>query len=144
MTRRIDHQQFATAQELVAPPALPAPRACTDRDFGLPPVLHFTMAGLFLGFLTVLCAAFATPGLLIPYIVFVAVIGAYFAVPALWARMKKESRTHALGWDDFRSNGIDTATGRTSAAEATTLVLLLPSLIFCWAVALAVIGHTVR
>ena len=99
MTRRIEQQQLVATQEIVAPPAATvSPRACTDRDFGLPPVLHIATAVLFLGFVTVLCAAFATPGLLVPYGVFVAFIVAFFTVPGLWARMKPESRTHALSW----------------------------------------------
>lgn len=141
MSRRVNQQQLVAAREIVAAP--PA-RACTDRSFILPPVLHVATAALFLGFVTVLCVAFATPGLLVPFGVIAFTIGAYFTVPGLWARMKPESRTKALGWDEFREKGIDTMTGRTSAGEATTLVLLLPTLVFLWAVAVAIIGHFVR
>ena len=141
MSRRVDQQQLVAAREIVAAP--PA-RACTDRSFELPPVLHIATAMLFLGFVTVLCAAFATPGLLVPYAVFAIFIGAFFAVPAMWARMKPESRTKAMSWDEFREKGIDTMTGRTPASEAATLVLVLPTLVFLWAVGVALIGHFVR
>ena len=141
MSRRVDQQHLVASREIAT---APAPRACTDRSFGLPPVLHIATAMLFLGFVTVLCAAFATPGLLVPYAVFSIFIVAFFAVPALWASMKPESRTQPLSWDEFRERGIDTMTGRTPAGEATTLVLILPTLVFLWAVAVAVIAHFVR
>jgi hypothetical protein len=43
----------------------------------------------------------------------------------------------------FRYKGIQTATGRTSAREATILVLLLPFLILCFAIAIATIASLV-
>ena len=141
MSRRVNQQQLVVSREIVAAPLA---RACTDRSFTLPPVLHIATAVLFLGFVTVLGLAFATPGLLVPFGVIAFTIAAYFSVPSLWARMKPESRTKALSWDEFLDNGVDTMTGRTSAREATTLVLLLPTLVFLWAVAVAVIGHFIR
>ncbi|HVM23177.1 MAG TPA: hypothetical protein VM308_07770 [Sphingomicrobium sp.] len=142
MTARLDSLELLQREEIVAPPL---PRACTDRSFELPPVLHVTTGILFLGFVTVLCAAFATAELLVPYGVFVALIVAFFTVPGLWARMKpEESRTRALSWYEFREKGIDTATGRTGAGEATVLVLTLPVLILCWAIAVATIAAVVR
>ena len=144
MTARMNPVELLHRDEVVAPPALEQ-RACEDRSFELPPVLHVATALLFVGFVTVLCAAFATPGLLVPYAVFVFFIAAFFYVPALWARMEpEESRTRALSWFEFRNKGIDTLTGRTPAGEAATLVLTLPVLIFGWAVAIAVIAAVVR
>jgi hypothetical protein len=67
MTRRLDRKQLLVREEIVAAPSSPSPRACDDRSFELPPALHVATAGLYLGFVTVLCAAFATPALLIPY-----------------------------------------------------------------------------
>jgi hypothetical protein len=43
----------------------------------------------------------------------------------------------------FRMRGIQTATGRSSAGEATVLVLLLPFLIFCFGMAVAAIAMIV-
>ena len=146
MTRRLDQQQLLAREEIVATPALPWPtqRACDDRTFELPPVLHVATAVLFIGFVSVLSAAFASPYLAVPYGVFVFFIAAFFTVPALWARMAPaESRTKALSWSEFLDNGIDTATGRTGAGEATVLVLALPFLILCWAVAVATIAALV-
>jgi hypothetical protein len=54
-----------------------------------------------------------------------------------------ESRTKALSWSRFMQRGIKTATGRTSAKDATILVLLLPFLILCFAVAVATIAALV-
>lgn len=145
MTRRLDRKQLLVREEIVAPPSSPSPRACDDRSFELPPALHVATAGLYLGFVTVLCVAFATPALLIPYGVFVFFIAAFFAVPALWARMNpEESRTQALGWLEFINRGVATLTGRTGAGEAATLVLILPLLIFCWSLAVAIIAAVVR
>jgi len=71
------------------------------------------------------------------YGVIFAFIAAFFAVPAILPAMAP-SRKKALSWADFRSRGIETATGRSSAGEATVLVLLLPALIFCFGIAIAV------
>ncbi|MEO8175871.1 MAG: hypothetical protein ABI626_04340 [Sphingomicrobium sp.] len=141
MSIRLKHDILAARNEISAPPV---PRACEDRTFGLPPVLHFASAALYLGFVSVLWLAFASPGLAVPYAIFVIFIAAFFAVPGLWARMNpKESRTQALSWSQFVENGIDTLNGRTSAGEAATLVLLLPVLIFGWALAVATIAALV-
>lgn len=145
MSRRIDLKQLTARQELVAAPAPPLQRACDDRTFELPPVLHVATALLFLGFVTILCTALATPGLIIPYFVFAFFITAYFAVPAFWARMKpEENGSRALNWDEFMSRGIRTATGHASGREAAVLVLMLPSFVLLWAVAVTIIVAVVR
>ena len=140
MVARIRKTDVLAHADVVAAPQ----RACTDRSFELPPALHIAMALLFVGFVSVLSFAFRNPEMAVPWGVFVAFIVAFFTVPGLWTRMKPvESRTRALSWTRFAEQGIDTATGRTGAAEATTLVLLLPFLIFCWAIAIAVIAALV-
>ncbi len=49
MTARLDPKQLIAARELVvAPPAHPAPRACTDRDLNIPTARHARVFGLFL------------------------------------------------------------------------------------------------
>lgn len=145
MSRRIDHQQLALRKEIVAAPAPPLPRACDDRTFELPAALHVATALLFLGFVTVLSAAFATSRLLVPYGAFAFLIVAYFAVPALWARMKPEdNRSRALSWDELLEDGVQTATGHASGGEAAVLVLMLPTFVLLWAVAVATIVHIVR
>ena len=140
MVARIRKAEVLAHADIVAAPQ----RACTDRSFELPPALYIATALLFIGFVSVLSFAFRNPEMAVPWGVFVAFIVAFFTVPGLWTRMKPvESRTRALSWTRFAEQGIDTATGRTGAAEATTLVLLLPFLIFCWAIAIAVIAALV-
>ena len=141
MTTLLHSQVLLARDEIVAAPAL---RACKDRTFELPPVLHFATAALFLGFVGVLSFAFRNPELAVPFGVFVAFIVAFFTVPGLWARMNPaDSRTRALGWSEFMERGVATATGRCGGREATTLVLLLPFLILCWAIAIAAIAALV-
>ena len=141
MTRRLAHSELLARQEIIAPPLA---RACNDRSFELPPVLHIATAALFLGFVGVLSFAFRNPEMAIPFGIFAVFICAFFVVPGLWARMKPEdSRTAPLAWDRFIEEGIATATGRAGGAEATVLVLLLPFLILCWAIAVAIIAASV-
>lgn len=145
MSRRIDHRQLSLRKEIVAAPAPPLQRACDDRTFELPAALHVATAALFLGFVSVLCAAFATPGLIVPYGIFAFFILAYFAVPALWARMKpQENRSRALSWDELLEDGIQTATGHAGGGEAAVLVLMLPAFVLLWALAIATIAALVR
>ena len=141
MVARITKTELAAQADIVA---APEQRACTDRSFELPPSIHIATALLFIGFVSVLSFAFRNPNMAVPWGVFVAFIAAFFIVPGLWTRMKPEaSRTKALSWTRFAEQGIETATGRTSAVEATILVLLLPFLILCWAIAVATIAALV-
>ena len=137
MVARIRKAEVLAHADIVAAPQ----RACTDRSFELPPAIHIATALLFIGFVSVLSFAFRNPEMAVPWGVFVVFIAAFFIVPGLWARMKPvDSQTPALTWTRFAEQGIDTATGRTSATEATILVLLLPFLILCWAIAVATIA----
>lgn len=140
MTRRIDPVKLKARDELVLAPKAEAARSSTDRTFGLPPVLHFVTAALFLGFLATLGIGFSAPEMVIPLAICVIIVGALFAVPAKWVRMGPENRDHALGWNEFRANGIATHTGQCDGRSATILVLLLPALIFCWGLAVVTIA----
>jgi len=116
-------------------------RACEDQSFELPTAIYIAMATMFAGFIAVLSLAFRGGHMAVVYGVIFAFIAAYFAVPALFpGQAPKESRTRALGVFDFGHRGIATATGRASARDATILVLLLPFLILCFGVAVAVIS----
>jgi hypothetical protein len=138
MTTRLTHDLLTARNEIVA---APSPRACDDRSFELPARLYGATALMFTGFVLVLGFAFRHPQLAVPFGVIIAFLSAFFIVPSLWPRLKPvESRTPALGWSEFMENGINTATGRTSGAEATVLVLLLPFLILCFAIAVATIA----
>jgi hypothetical protein len=138
MTARFNPTLLA-GDELVAAPVL---RACADQTFELPAGLYIATAAMFLGFVSVLGFAFRNPALAVPFGIFVTFIGAFFAVPSLFARVAP-STVHALRWSQFAEQGVVTANGRCSAREATILVLLLPFLILCWAIAIATIAALV-
>ena len=144
MTRRLDHGQLLVREEIVSSPTLPSRRACDDHSFELPVALYVATAGLFLGFVTVLTLAFAGH-MGVAYGVIAAFIAAFFAVPAILVRAgpPEHSMTRALGWSEFLEHGVATATGRSSGRDAAVLVLLLPSLIFFFGVAVATIAGLV-
>jgi hypothetical protein len=138
MTRRLDHAELLARQEIAAPPLQ---RGCTDRGLELPTSLYAAMAAMFLGFVGVLSFAFRNPEMAVPFGVFVAFITAFFVVPGLWARMQPaDSRTPALNWSRFIEEGVATGTGHSSGRDAAVLALLLPFLILCWAIAVAIIA----
>ena len=132
MVAHINQLQLLAADEIVAPPS---PRACEDRNFELPPALLLAVFGLFMAFLGVMSIGFMEPSLVLPMVVNVIFVAAFAFVPAKWATMKPAKTDRAKSWAEFREHGIQTATGHASAGEAAVLVLVLPFLIFCWAIA---------
>jgi hypothetical protein len=136
MTSRLNSEVLIRSDEIVEAPAA---RACDDQSFELPSGVYVAMAALFAGFIGVLSLALRGGQMAIVYGVIFAFIAAFFAVPAILPAMAPSGKK-ALSWADFRSRGIQTATGRSSAGEATVLVLLLPALIFCFGIAIAVIS----
>lgn len=138
MAERLNRIQLLHRREIVA---APIQRACEDRSFELPVALHIATALLFLGFVSVLSLAFRAPEMAVPFGIFVVFIVAFFTVPALWVRMQPEKDgNRALDWREFMRAGIATQAGTAGGREATVLVLLLPFLIFCWALAVATIA----
>lgn len=136
MSVRLDPALLRADATIVPPPSR---RACEDHNFELPTGLYLAMAALLFGFLAVLVAGLANPGLIVPMAVNFAFLTAFFAVPAIFVRAARDGK-RSLNWSDFMRRGIDTATGHSSAGEATVLVLLLPALIFCWSIAIVVIN----
>lgn len=137
MTRRIDHAELLLRKEIVA---APGQRSCEDQTFELPPALYIGMAALLFGFVTVLSLVFSSH-MLVAWGVIAAFITMFFAVPTIFTRFwVGEQRPAALGWSEFMERGVNTATGHASGVEATVLVLLLPFLIFCFAIAVAIIA----
>jgi hypothetical protein len=109
-----------------------------DHGFELPPAVFRAMAALFFGFLAVLTVGLAEPQLVVPMGVNFAFLTAFFAVPALFAgQTRGESRS--LRWSEFMRRGIQTATGHSTGGEAVVLILVLPALIFFWALAIVTI-----
>ena len=137
--RHVDQSQLLASDELVV---APEKRACDDQTFELPIGIYIAMAFMFTGFVVVLSVAFSG-GMAVSYGVIFAFLAAFFGIPALFPRLARENGAKALHWYDFLSKGIDTATGRTSAASATALILVLPFLILCFAIAVATIAALV-
>jgi hypothetical protein len=139
MTTRVRTEVLAARDEIVA---APDERACTDQSFELPTGLYVAMATFFAGFVAVLGLGFRGGHMAVVYGVIFAFMAAFFGIPAMFPGMAPEQKK-ALSWARFRMRGIKTATGRASAAEATTLVLLLPFLIFCFGMAVTAIAMIV-
>jgi hypothetical protein len=137
--RHIDQAQLAATDELVDGPLQ---RACDDQSFQLPTGIYVAMGLAFTGFVAVLSIAFGD-GMAVSFGVIFAFLAAFFAVPSLFPRMARDSRTKALRWHEFLDRGIDTATGHSSAVSATVLILALPFLIFSFAIAVAIIAALV-
>jgi hypothetical protein len=127
------------ARIVAQPEAAPRHQVETDRNFGLPTALYGATVGGYLGFLVIVGSAFANPVLAIPMAIFVLFIIAGFGIPALWTRLAgNTSEPQTLG--EFEARGIMTATGRLAARDATIQVLILPVLLVCWGLAVAVIA----
>ena len=137
MVGRQTREALLAQGEVVAPPN---ERACTDQSFELPGRIYVAMAVMFAGFVTVLSLALRGGHMAVSYGVIFAFIAAFFAVPSAFPRVAGNGRKTALSWFDFRDRGIVTATGHTTAREATILVLLLPCLILCFGIAVAIIA----
>jgi hypothetical protein len=142
MTRHISPATLIVRNEIVAAPAPAAQRACEDHSFELPPAIYITMGGLFFGFLAVMAVGFAAPGLVVPMGINFVFLTAFFAIPTIFVAASHGDQK-ALGWDAFMRNGVETATGHSSGAEAAVLTLLLPALIFCFALAVVAIAALV-
>ena len=139
MTTRVTPDVLIARNEIVA---APRERACTDQSFELPSALYVAMAALFAGFVAVLGFGFRGGQLGVVYGVIFAFMAAFFGIPALFTAVAPD-RGRPLTWSTFRIRGIQTATGRSNAVEATVLVLLLPFLIFCFGMAVVTIATIV-
>ena len=143
MTDRFSKELLLARGEVVAAPQIDDRPYCQNRNFGLPPALLLGAFGFFFAYLAVMWVGFAADGLVIPMVVNFVFVAAFAYVPAKWATMKPDHRDRALDLAEFRAAGIETAAGRTSAGEATTLVLLLPACVFLWGVAVTTIAALV-
>ena len=143
----IVHDLIASGDaRIVAQPEATAPvrhQVEADRNFGLPTALYGATVAGYLGFLLVVGSAFANPVLAIPMAIFVVFIIAGFGIPAIWTRLAgNASEPQTLG--EFEARGIQTATGRLAAKDATIQVMILPVLLVVWGLAVAVIAALVR
>ena len=110
----------------------------------MPIGIYAAIALCFAGAIAVLALSFRS-GMAVSYGIIFFFLAAFFAIPALFVRTSRGhgGNAKALGWYEFIDKGIVTATGRTSAGEAATLVLMLPVLILAWAIAVAIIAALV-
>lgn len=141
MTRKLDRTQIADVARIVAHETAITPAiAHPARTFEMPPVLYALTAAAYLSFVAILATAFATREMILPVAIIAILIVAGFGVPSLWARMQPETAGAPLSWSEFSRRGIMTHTGRMTASDATIQVLVLPTLILLWAVAVATIA----
>lgn len=148
MTERLDLHTLAARSELVAPPVAapavkPDERACDDRTFGLPRALHIGTAALFLVYMAIMAVGFRNHELAVPMAINFIFIAAAFGVPALWATMKPDNASKALGLEEFAANGIDCLTGRLDGRSAAVQVLIMPVLILLWGIGVVTIAALV-
>ncbi|MEO9463403.1 MAG: hypothetical protein ABJ242_11800 [Marinomonas sp.] len=128
------------ARIVKAPIAAERQPTIVDRTFELPSALYAVTVGLYLAFLGVMFMGFSTPGLIIPMAIFVIFVVGGFGVPAIWTRLKTESKAKPMTMGLFERDGIMTNTGRLTAREATIQMLILPVLILLWGFAVVTIA----
>lgn len=143
MAERITRQLVAEKAIIHEAEVLRLPHT-VDRNFELPARLFVATAGCYFAFLAVMAVGFGNPHLILPMAIFVVFIAMYFAVPALWMRMKPEHPQRLTPWRRFRQQGIMTANGHSTASAATVQVLILPGLILLWGIAVVTIAAAVR
>ncbi|MFC3173182.1 hypothetical protein ACFOD9_02835 [Novosphingobium bradum] len=116
-----------------------------DRSFELPASLYGVTVACYLGFLALMSVLFMNGELVLPMVVIVFSIVAGFGLCRQWAAMKPGNDSRTLTPGQFANRGVQTLSGRLTAAEASAQVLILPVLLMCWGVAIAVIyavvGH---
>ena len=96
---------------------------------------------MFAGFVAVLGFAFRGGHMAVVMGVIFAFIAAFFAVPAIFpGAAAGRTQPKTLTWFEFSKRGIMTATGRSSARDATILILLLPFLILLFGIAIVTIA----
>lgn len=116
-----------------------------DRTFELPAGLYGLTVACYLGFLGLMSVLFMNGELVLPMVAFVVSIIGGFGLGWKWVAMNPGNDARTLTMGQFASRGIQTLSGRLTAAEASAQVLILPVLLMCWGVAVAVIfavvGH---
>lgn len=117
-------------------------RTKVNRTFELPPALYIgTLIGYF-GFLAIMTVCFMNPELALPMAVFGFSILAGFGLGYKWVAMNPDNAAKTLSWGQFANRGVQTLSGRLTAMEASTQVLILPVLIVFWGLCIAVIVAT--
>ena len=141
MSKLLTREQIASKAAIVEAPER-SPTA-VDRTFELPGALYGATVACYLGFIAVMAIGFGNPGLVLPTAIFVVLIVAGFAVPAMWVRMNPDNPSRPLTWGAFRRNGIATNVGHLAARDGAIQVLILPVLILLWGCAVVTIAALV-
>ncbi|HET6536118.1 MAG TPA: hypothetical protein VFG41_08045 [Sphingomicrobium sp.] len=134
MSNRQTSETLVAREEIVdSPPA----RACIDQSFELPTGIFIGMAAMFTG--TVAVLSLAMHGHMgVSFAVIFAFLAAFFVIPAIFVGSAPDS-SGSIGWSEFLRKGIKTESGHSSGRSAALLVLMLPFLIFCFAITIAMI-----
>ena len=116
-----------------------------NRSFELPGGLYALTVACYLGFLGLMSGLFMNGELALPMAAFVISIIGGFGLGWKWVAMRPDNGSPTLSMGQFANRGVQTLSGRLTAAEASAQVLILPVLILFWGVAIAVIyavvGH---
>ena len=129
--------------EKSAATALPNIRQDVDRTFEMPTALYGATVVLYLGFIAVLGAGLATPGLALPMAIFAIFIIGLFVAPALWLGLGRKPEVRAMSYGDLMRRGIMTHTGLLKGRDAAIQMMILPVLIMVWAMTVLVIAGVV-
>lgn len=134
MSNRQTSETLVAREEIVDSPTA---RACTDQSFELPTGIFIGMAAMFTG--TVAVLSLAMHGHMgVSFAVIFAFLAAFFVIPAIFVGSAPNS-SGSIGWSEFLRKGIKTESGHSSGGSAALLVLMLPFLIFCFAITIAMI-----
>ena len=143
MAEKLNRQLVAEKAIIHEASALRLPHA-VDRSFELPTGLYVTIAALFFAAARVMAFGFAAPAMIVPTGIIAVFIAMFFAVPAMWVRMKPDDAPRPTSWARFQRDGVMTPFGRSTAGAATVQMLILPTLILVWGVAVVTIAAIVR
>ncbi|HEY6870993.1 MAG TPA: hypothetical protein VI199_14660 [Novosphingobium sp.] len=110
-----------------------------NRSFELPGSLYAITVACYLGFLAVMGLLFMNAELILPMAAFVISIVGGFGLGYKWVTMKPDHAGETLSSGQFANRGIQTLSGRLTAAEASAQVLILPVLLFVWGLVIAAI-----
>jgi len=141
MSQHVSHAELAAVAHVADAPA----QTRCNRSFELPAGLYAVTVACYLGFLGLMSVLFMNGELALPMAAFVISIIGGFGLGYKWVAMKPGNDVPTLTMGQFANRGIQTLSGRLTAAEASAQVLILPVLIVVWGLAIAVIyafvGH---
>lgn len=141
MSQHVTQDQLTAVAQVSDAPV----KTHVNRSFELPAGLFGITVACYLGFLALMSMLFMNGELAIPMAAFVIAIVGGFGLGWKWVAMRPDNDSATLTMGQFANRGIQTLSGRLTAAEASTQVLILPVLLLAWGVAIAVIyavvGH---